>query len=143
MTMQVLIVHLYCLVQGSWHSVFGAAICPGHKESCKVACAVQDDQRLTHDCCQAAEALHSASVVMRDFRLPNIVTRNGVEGDSVVIKLESAEPDKHLWLIEPLQDWDDQTLNQVQPASSNICGVVTALCNACSAKMLSIASQEF
>lgn len=79
---------------------------------------MQDDQRLTHDCCQEAEALHSASVVMRDFRLPNIVTRNGVEGDSVVIKLESAEPDKHLWLIEPLQDWDDQTLNQDRRCNS-------------------------
>ena len=50
---------------------------------------------------------------MRDFRIPNVLTRNGAEGKYVIVDLEFAGPDKHPWTLEYLQDWDDHTLNQV------------------------------
>ncbi len=50
---------------------------------------------------------------MRDFRIPNVLTRNGAEGSYVISDLEFAGPDKHPWTLKHLQDWDDHTLNQV------------------------------
>ncbi len=50
---------------------------------------------------------------MRDFRIPNVLTRNGAEGSYVIIDLEFAGPDKHPWTLDYLQDWDHHTLNQV------------------------------
>ncbi len=76
---------------------------------------MQEVQCYCQDCCSGAEALHAASVVMRDFRSPNVLTRNGAEGKYVIVDLEFAGPDKHLWTLECLQDWDDHTLNQVKP----------------------------
>ena len=74
---------------------------------------MQELQGYCHDCCAGAKALHAVSVVMRDFRIPNVLTRNGAEGKYVIVDLEFAGPDKHPWTLEYLQDWDDHTLNQV------------------------------
>jgi len=49
---------------------------------------MQEVQRYCHDCCAAAKALHAGSVVMRDFRIPNVLTRNGAEGSYVIVDLE-------------------------------------------------------
>ncbi|DBA96159.1 TPA: hypothetical protein ACH3X1_015641 [Trebouxia sp. C0004] len=38
---------------------------------------MQEVQGYCHDCCAAAKALHAFSVVMRDYRIPNVLTRNG------------------------------------------------------------------
>ena len=75
---------------------------------------MQELQGYCRDCCAGAEALHAASVVMRDFGIPNVLTRSGAEGKSVIVDLEFAGPNKHLWKLECLQDWDDHTLNQVK-----------------------------
>ena len=75
---------------------------------------MQAVQGYCHDCCTGAKALHADSVVMRDFRIPNVLTRNGAEGNYVIVDLEFAGPDKHPWTLEHLQDWDDHTLNQVK-----------------------------
>ncbi|KAL3147880.1 hypothetical protein ABBQ32_002601 [Trebouxia sp. C0010 RCD-2024] len=69
-------------------------------------------QRLSHDCCAAAAALHAEGVVMRDFRLPNVLTRHGVEGDYVVVDMEYAGPDCTEWSLDLLDKWDASTLNQ-------------------------------
>ena len=74
---------------------------------------MQEVQGYCQDCCAGAEALHAASVVMRDFRSPNVLTRNGAEGRYVIVDLEFAGPNKHPWTLDPLQGWDDHTLNQV------------------------------
>ncbi|KAL0056409.1 hypothetical protein WJX82_011028 [Trebouxia sp. C0006] len=55
---------------------------------------------------------HAGSVVMRDFRIPNVLTRNGAEGSYVISDLEFAGPDKHPWTLDYLQGWDHHTLNQ-------------------------------
>ena len=74
---------------------------------------MQEVQGYCQDCCAGAEALHAASVVMRDFRSPNVLTRNGAEGKCVIVDLEFAGPNKHPWTLDWLQGWDDHTLNQV------------------------------
>ncbi len=74
---------------------------------------MQEVQRYCHDCCAAAKPLHAGSVVMRDFRIPNVLTRNGAEGSYVISDLEFAGPDKHPWTLDYLQGWDHHTLNQV------------------------------
>lgn len=74
---------------------------------------MQEVQGYCQDCCAGAEALHAASVVMRDFRSPNVLTRNGAEGKYVIVDLEFAGPNKHPWTLDWLQGWDDHTLNQV------------------------------
>ncbi|KAL3155475.1 hypothetical protein ABBQ38_011029 [Trebouxia sp. C0009 RCD-2024] len=71
-----------------------------------------DIQRLSHDCCAAAAALHAEDVVMRDFRLPNVLSRHGIEGDYVVVDMEYAGPDCTEWSLDPLDTWDAGTLNQ-------------------------------
>ena len=76
---------------------------------------MQEAQGHCQDCCLGTEALHAASVVMRDFRSPNMLTRNGAKGKYVVVDLEFAGPNKHSWTLDWLQDWDDHTLNQVTP----------------------------
>ena len=76
---------------------------------------MQEVQGYCQDCCAGAEALHAASVVMRDFRRPNVLTRNGAEGKYVIVDLEFAGPNKHPWTLDCLQGWDDHTLNQVRP----------------------------
>ncbi|KAL3131377.1 hypothetical protein ABBQ38_007692 [Trebouxia sp. C0009 RCD-2024] len=73
---------------------------------------MQEVQGYCQDCCAGAEALHAASVVMRDFRSPNVLTRNGAEGKYVTVDLEFAGPNKHPWTLDWLQGWDDHTLNQ-------------------------------
>ena len=50
---------------------------------------------------------------MRDFRLPNVLTRHGVEGDYVVVDMEYAGPDCTEWSLGLLDKWDASTLNQV------------------------------
>lgn len=45
---------------------------------------------MSRDCCAAAAALHAENVVMRAFRLPNVLTRRGVEGEYVVVDMEYA-----------------------------------------------------
>lgn len=50
---------------------------------------------------------------MRDFRLPNVLTRHGIEGDYVVVDMEYAGPDCTEWSVDPLDKWDAGTLNQV------------------------------
>ena len=50
---------------------------------------------------------------MRDFRLPNVLTRHGIEGDYVVVDMEYAGPDCAEWSLGPLDKWDVHTLNQV------------------------------
>lgn len=50
---------------------------------------------------------------MRDFRLPNVLTRHGVEGDYVVVDMEYAGPDCTEWSLDLLDKWDASTLNQV------------------------------
>ena len=50
---------------------------------------------------------------MRDFRLPNVLTRYGSEGDYVVVDMEYAGPDCTEWSLELLDKWDAGTLNQV------------------------------
>ena len=70
-------------------------------------------QRLSHDCCAAAAALHAEGVVMRDFRLPNVLTRHGVGGDYVVVDMEYAGPDCTEWSLGLLDKWDASTLIQV------------------------------
>lgn len=74
---------------------------------------LQDIQSLSRDCCAAAAALHAEDVVMRDFRLPNVLTRNGVEGDYVVVDMEYAGPDCTEWSLDLLDKWDAETLNEV------------------------------
>ncbi|KAL3151520.1 hypothetical protein ABBQ38_012518 [Trebouxia sp. C0009 RCD-2024] len=73
---------------------------------------MQEVQGYCQDCCAGAEALHAALVVMRDFRSPNVLTRNGAEGKYVIVDLEFAGPNKHPWTLDWLQGWDDHTLNQ-------------------------------
>ncbi|KAL3151108.1 hypothetical protein ABBQ38_012975 [Trebouxia sp. C0009 RCD-2024] len=68
--------------------------------------------RLSHDCCAAAAALHAEGVVMRDFRLPNVLTRHGFEGEYVVVDMEYAGPDCTEWSLDLLDKWDAGTLNQ-------------------------------
>ena len=46
---------------------------------------MQEVQGYCQDCCAGAEALHAASVVMRDFRSPNVLTRHGAEGMLLLI----------------------------------------------------------
>ena len=50
---------------------------------------------------------------MRDFRLPNVLTRAGVEGDCVVVDLEYAGPTGQPWDPLLLTDWDGKTLTVV------------------------------
>ena len=50
---------------------------------------------------------------MRDFRLPNVLTRHGVKGDYVVVDMEYAGPDCTEWSLDLLDKWDASTLNQV------------------------------
>ena len=50
---------------------------------------------------------------MRDFRLPNILTRHGIEGDYVVVDMEYAGPDYTEWSLDLLDKWDAGTLNWV------------------------------
>ena len=50
---------------------------------------------------------------MRDFRLQNVLTRHGVEGDYVVVDMEYAGPDCIEWSLSPLDKWDADTLNEV------------------------------
>ena len=50
---------------------------------------------------------------MRDFRLPNVLTRAGVEGDYVVVDLEYAGPTGQPWDPVLLTDWDGNTLTMV------------------------------
>ena len=50
---------------------------------------------------------------MRDFRSPNVLTRNEAEGKYVTVDLEFAGLNKHPWTLDWLQGWDDHTLNQV------------------------------
>ncbi|DBA74305.1 TPA: hypothetical protein ACH3X1_011080 [Trebouxia sp. C0004] len=73
---------------------------------------MQEVQGYCQDCCAGAEALHAASVVMRDFRSPNLLTCNGAEGKYVIVDLEFAGPNKHPWTLDCLQGWDEHTLNQ-------------------------------
>ncbi len=58
---------------------------------------------------------------MRDFRLPNVLTRHGIEGDYVVVDMEYAGPDCTEWSLDPLDKWDANTLNQV--------GIHVAICH--------------
>ena len=74
---------------------------------------MQDAQRFSKQCCEAAAALHCNGYVMRDFRLPNVLTRAGVEGDYVVVDLEYAGPTGQPWDPELLTDWDENTLTMV------------------------------
>ena len=48
---------------------------------------------------------------MRDFRLPNVLTCHGIEGEYVVVDMESAGPDCTEWPIDPLNKWNAKTLN--------------------------------
>ena len=50
---------------------------------------------------------------MHDFRLPNVLTRHGIEGDYVVVDMEYAGPDCTEWSLDLLDKWDAGTLNQV------------------------------
>lgn len=50
---------------------------------------------------------------MRDFRLANVLTRHGLEGDYVVVDMECAGPDCAEWSLELLDQWNADTLNQV------------------------------
>ncbi len=52
---------------------------------------------------------------MRDFRLPNVLTRAGKEGDYVVIDLEYAGPTGQPWnQASALTGWDNNTLTMVR-----------------------------
>ena len=55
---------------------------------------------------------------MRDFRLPNVLTRHGAEGDYVVVDMEYAGPDCIEWSLNPLDKWDADTLNEVSVGPS-------------------------
>ncbi len=50
---------------------------------------------------------------MHDFRLPNVLTRHGVEGEYVVVDMECAGPDCTEWSLDLLDKWSASTLNQV------------------------------
>ena len=82
------------------------------------ACCLQDIHSLCRDCCAAAAALHAEDVVMRDFRLPNVLTRHGAEGDYVVVDMECAGPDCTEWSLNLLDKWDADTLNEVRIRAS-------------------------
>lgn len=57
---------------------------------------------------------------MRDFRLPNVLTRTGQEGDYVVVDMEYAGPDNVSWSkVSPLTGWDQDTLTMVLILESN------------------------
>ena len=73
---------------------------------------------MCRDCCAAAAALHAENVVMRDFRLSNVLTRHGVEGDYVVVDMECAGPDCTEWSLNLLDEWDADTLNEVRASAS-------------------------
>ncbi|DBB09782.1 TPA: hypothetical protein ACH3X3_001411 [Trebouxia sp. C0006] len=75
---------------------------------------LQDIHSLCRDCCGAAAALHAENVVMRDFRLPNVLTRHGAEGDYVVVDMECAGPDCTEWSLNLLDKWDANTLNEMR-----------------------------
>lgn len=71
--------------------------------------------------------MHSNKYVMRDFRLPNVLTRAGQEGDYVVVDLEYAGPDGAVWTPTfPLADWDENTFTMVR--KSAICSCAFCLC---------------
>lgn len=55
---------------------------------------------------------------MRDFRLPNVLTRHGAEGDYVVVDMECAGPDCTEWSLNLLDKWDANTLNEVRARAS-------------------------
>ena len=76
-------------------------------------------QSLSRDCCAAAAALHADDIVMRNFRLPNVLTRNGVEGDYVVVDMECAGPDCTEWSLELLDKWHADTLNEVSVCATS------------------------
>ncbi len=50
---------------------------------------------------------------MRDYRLANVLTRHGIEGEYVVVDMESAGPECTEWRLDPLDKWNESTLNQV------------------------------
>lgn len=82
---------------------------------------MQAAQRFSQHCCEAAAVLHCNEYVMRDFRLPNVLTRAGVEGDYVVVDLEYAGPTGQPWDLELLTDWDGNTLTMVCALALNLC----------------------
>jgi len=76
---------------------------------------LQDARRFSQHCCEAAAVLHHNDFVMRDFRLSNVLTRAGQEGDYVVIDLEYAGPSGQPWSQDMgLAGWDDNTLTMVR-----------------------------
>jgi len=65
---------------------------------------------------------------MRDFRLPNVLTRAGQEGDYVVIDLEYAGPSGQPWNQESgLAGWDDNTLTMVHRLAIKSCALFLSL----------------
>lgn len=102
---------VYPVVSMAWH--WHVWLCPYTVVLVTFMHRMQEVQRYCHDCCAAAKPLHAGSVVMRDFRIPNVLTRNGAEGSYVISDLEFAGPDKHPWTLDYLQGWDHHTLNQV------------------------------
>ncbi len=89
---------------------------------------MQDARRFSQHCCEAAAVLHHNNFVMRDFRLPNVLTRAGQEGDYVVIDLEYAGPSGQPWNQESgLADWDDNTLTMVRRIAIKSCALFLSL----------------
>jgi len=89
---------------------------------------MQDARRFSQHCCEAAAVLHHNNFVMRDFRLPNVLTRAGQEGDYVVIDLEYAGPSGQPWNQESgLADWDDNTLTMVRRLAIKSCALFLSL----------------
>ena len=64
---------------------------------------------------------------MRDFRLPNVLTCHGIEGDYVVVDMECAGPDCSEWTLDPLDKWDVGTLHQVSFHAASVIRVVAVL----------------
>lgn len=67
---------------------------------------------------------------MRDFRLPNVLSRTGQEGDYVVVDLEYAGPTGQRWNHAPLTGWDANTLTMVRRRviKSYVCLVLLVPC---------------
>ena len=63
--------------------------------------------------------------VMRDFRQPNVLTRDcGQEGAYVTIDFEYAGLANTTWTGPKLADWDEYTLDQASPGLLNVTKVV-------------------
>lgn len=103
----------------------GTQPCIGHG---LMTVCMQDARRFSQHCCEAAAVLHHNKLVIRDFRLPNVLTRAGQEGDYVVVDLEYAGTSGQPWNQESgLAGWDDNTLTMVHRLAIKSCALFHSL----------------